>query len=228
MSKKILIVVTSHEPLGTTGEKTGFWLEELATPYYAFTDKGYEVVLASPAGGRPPMDPTSAQPESQTQATNRFENDPAAQAALESTIRLFGLDANEYDAIFFPGGHGPMWDLATDETTAALISSFYQAGKPVGAVCHGPAALTKAVDKNGSSIISGKKVTGFSNTEETAVGLEKVVPFLLEDRLKELGADYSCGEDWGRHVVVDGNIVTGQNPASSKGAAAAIIDLLSS
>lgn len=228
MSKEVLIVLTSHEDLGTTGEKTGFWLEEFATPYYAFIDKGYEVTLASPAGGRPPVDPKSAQPEWETDATKRLENDATAQAAVENTKRLSEINAKDYDAIFFPGGHGPMWDLAADDITAALVNSFYEAGKPVAAVCHGPAALAKAVDKNGSSVVSGKKVTGFTNTEETAVGLEKAVPFLLEDKLKELGGDYSCANDWQPHVVVDGNLITGQNPASAGAVAEAIIDSLGS
>jgi putative intracellular protease/amidase len=228
MSKKVLVVLTSHEDLGSTGAKTGFWLEEFARPYYVFIDKGYGVTLASPAGGRPPADPTSAQPEWQTDATKRLENDALAQAAIENTKRLSEINVNDYDAIFFPGGHGPMWDLAADEITAALVNSFYEAGKPVGAVCHGPAALIKAVDKNGSSVLSGKKVTGFTNTEETAVGLEKVVPFLLEDKLKELGGNYSCGNDWGEHVVVDGNLITGQNPASAGAVAKAVIDSLGS
>ena len=225
--KKILVVLTSHDTLGDTGKKTGFWLEELASPYYAFVDAGHQVTLATPKGGQPPLDPKSAAPDAQTAATKRFEADPAAQKALASTRALHDVRESDFDALFFPGGHGPMWDLATDDFVAKIASRFYGANKPVGAVCHGPAALTRAIDSRGEPIVKGKRVTGFSDTEEEAVGLTKVVPFLLEGRLKELGGTYERGADWGSFVVTDGRLVTGQNPASSEDAAKKLMGLLS-
>ena len=224
--KKVLMVLTSHDQLGDTGKPTGFWLEEFASPYYAFKDGGLDVTLASPKGGQPPLDPKSSAPDAQTAATKRFHDDPAAQKALAGTVPLAQVKAESFDALFFPGGHGPMWDLASDDALAKLTSTFVAGDKPVGAVCHGPAALTRAVDAKGASIVKGKKVTGFANTEEEAVGLTKVVPFLLEDKLKALGGSYVRGPDWASHVVVDGRLVTGQNPASSEDAAKKLIGLL--
>jgi putative intracellular protease/amidase len=224
--KNVLFVLTSHDELGSTGKKTGFWLEEFASPYYAFIDGGLEVTLATPKGGQPPLDPKSSAPEAQTTATKRFNDDPAAQKALAHTKPVRDVHADDFGALFFPGGHGPMWDLASDETVAKLTSRFYSTGKPVGAVCHGPAALTRAVDEKGAPILKGRKVTGFSNTEEETVGLTKIVPFLLEDKMKALGGIYERGPDWASHVVVDGHLVTGQNPASSEDVARKLIGLL--
>ncbi|MBD0266656.1 MAG: type 1 glutamine amidotransferase domain-containing protein [Cyanobacteria bacterium Co-bin8] len=222
----ILMVLTSHAELGDTGHKTGFWLEEFAAPYYAFIDAGATVTLASPAGGQPPVDPRSSEPESQTEATQRFEQDSEAQALLAQTVALSAVKPEEYDAIFFPGGHGPMWDLATDEGNARLVEAFYQQGKVIGAVCHGPAALVLAQDGQGQSILKGKQVTGFTNEEEVAVDLDQVVPFALETRLAELGGQFSGGAKFEPKVVVDGRLVTGQNPASSEPAAKALIQAL--
>ncbi len=222
----ILIVLTSHDRLGDTGRPTGFWLEELAAPYYALTDAGAGVTLASPAGGRPPLDPKSDAPDGQTAATRRFHADPAAQARLAGTARLADVSAGDFDAAFYPGGHGPMWDLPGDPASVALVEAFARAGKPVAAVCHGPAALVNARGPGGEYLVAGKRVTGFSNGEERAVGLAGVVPFLLEDRLKERGGVYSQGADWAPHVQVDGQLVTGQNPASSEPVAAALLALL--
>lgn len=213
---RVLIVLTSHDQLGDTGEKTGFWLEEFAAPYYRLLDQGAELTLASPAGGRPPLDPKSNQPDAQTDATRRFDADTAAQAALADTVRLSEVDGDAYDAVFYPGGHGPLWDLAVDEDSIALIGRFLQQGKPVAAVCHAPAVLVNVMSPNGDALVQGRKVTGFSNSEEAAVGLTEVVPFLLEDRLQALGAHYSAGDDWHPHAVVDGLLITGQNPASSE------------
>jgi putative intracellular protease/amidase len=227
MKKKVLMVLTSHGTLGTTGGKTGVWIEEFANPYYTFIDHGIALTLASLTGGQPPIDPRSTHPEMQTEATKRFHKDPVAQKAFGNTIPISKVKAVDYDSIFFPGGHGPMWDLAAAQTNAKLLSEFYDAGKPIGAVCHGPAALTKAIDKNGASIVKGKRVTGFTNTEEKAVGLDKVVPFLLEEKLRELGGLYSNGADWTSYVVTDGILVTGQNPASAGETAKALIDILS-
>ena len=225
--KKVLMVLTSHDKLGDTGKKTGFWLEELASPYYAFKDAGLDVTLASPKGGSPPLDPKSSASDAQTAATKRFNDDPAAQKALAKTTPIAGVRADDFDALFFPGGHGPMWDLASDDDVAKLTSKFHATAKPVGAVCHGPAALTRAVDEKGVSILKGKRVTGFTNTEEEAVGLTKIVPFLLEDKMTALGGTYQRGPDWASHVVVDGLLVTGQNPASSEDAARKLVGLLS-
>ncbi|MFM0211840.1 type 1 glutamine amidotransferase domain-containing protein [Paraburkholderia sediminicola] len=220
---KILMVLTSHDQLGNTGRKTGFWLEEFAAPYYVFKDAGADVILASPQGGQPPLDPKSDDPDAQTDATRRFSKDPDAQAALASTVKLSTVSASDYDAVFYPGGHGPLWDLAEDPHSIALIEALYAAGKPVGAVCHAPGVLrhTKAPDE--APLVRDKPVTGFSNSEEAAVGLTDVVPFLVEDMLKKSGAQYSKGPDWQSHVVVAGNLITGQNPASSEAAAQALL-----
>jgi putative intracellular protease/amidase len=225
---KILIVLTSHDRLGDTGHKTGFWLEEFAAPYYALKDAGAEITLASPAGGQPPLDPKSDSPENQTDATRRFRADPAVQEQLARTRKLAEMAAGDFDAVFYPGGHGPMWDMPDNATSIALIEGFVKADKPVGAVCHAPAALVNVRGKDGEHLVKGKKVTGFSNGEERAVGLAEVVPFLLEDRLKERGGVYSRAADWAPYVQVDGKLVTGQNPASSEPAAAALLKLLRS
>ena len=225
---RVLIVLTSHDQLGDTGEKTGFWLEEFAAPYYRLLDAGAELTLASPAGGQPPLDPKSSQPDAQTDATRRFDGDSQAQAALANTARLSGVDADDYDGIFYPGGHGPLWDLAVDNDSIALITRFLQQGKPVAAVCHAPAVLVNVTSPNGDALVKGRQVTGFSNSEEAAVGLTEVVPFLLEDRLHALGGLYSAGEDWHPHAVVDGMLVTGQNPASSEITADHLLGILGS
>ena len=222
---KILMVLTSHDKLGDTGRKTGFWLEEFAAPYYTFLDAGAAVTLASPKGGQPPIDPVSDTPEGQTDWTRRFKQDPAAQDALASTSRLADVTVGEYDAVFYPGGHGPMWDLAEDPHSIALIEAFYGAGKPVAAVCHAPGVLHR-VRFEGQPLVKGKRVTGFTNGEEEAVHLTKVVPFLVEDELKRLGALYEKAADWVSFVVTDGNLVTGQNPASSRAGAQALLKLL--
>ncbi|MWJ26647.1 type 1 glutamine amidotransferase domain-containing protein [Halomonas sp. ZH2S] len=223
---KILLVLTSHDQLGDTGKKTGFWLEEFASPYYVFKDAGAQVTLASPAGGQPPIDPTSDAPEAQTPATERFRQDPAAQAQLASTIPLQDINPAEFDAVFYPGGHGPLWDLANDQTSIDLIEAFDRAGKAMGFVCHAPGALVKVRDAEGQPLVSGRSVTGFTNSEEEAVGLSNVVPFLIEDEFKRLGGHYEKGADWQPHVVTDGLLVTGQNPASSENAAKALLALL--
>lgn len=222
----ILMVLTSHDTLGNTGHKTGFWLEEFAAPYYAFLDAGAQVTLASPKGGQPPIDPKSDDPGAQTAATERFQADEAARKALASTLTLAQVNADDFDALFYPGGHGPLWDLAEDPRSIALIERFQAQGKPVGAVCHAPAVLRHTVDANGAPLVKGKQVTGFSNTEEAAVNLTDVVPFLVEDMLKGHGGVYSRAEDWHSHVVVDGLLVTGQNPASSDATAHALLKLL--
>lgn len=223
---KILMVLTSHDKLGDTGKKTGFWLEEFAAPYYVLQDAGADITLASPKGGQPPLDPKSDEPDAQTEATERFKNDADAKAALAATHPLSEIKAEDYDAVFYPGGHGPMWDLAEDKISIALIEAFAKADKPVGAVCHAPAALRHVKGPDGGFLVKGRKVTGFSNTEEEGVGLTDVVPFLLEDELKKNGGDYSRGADWAPHVLTDGKLVTGQNPASSEGAAEALLALL--
>lgn len=222
----ILMVLTSHDTLGNTGHKTGFWLEEFAAPYYAFIDAGAQVTLASPKGGQPPIDPKSDDPGAQTAATERFQADEVARKALASTLTLAQVNADDFDALFYPGGHGPLWDLAEDPRSIALIERFQALGKPVGAVCHAPAVLRHTVDANGAPLVKGKQVTGFSNTEEAAVNLTDVVPFLVEDMLKGRGGVYSRAEDWHSHVVVDGLLVTGQNPASSDATAHALLKLL--
>uniref|UniRef100_A5WEF3 ThiJ/PfpI domain protein n=1 Tax=Psychrobacter sp. (strain PRwf-1) TaxID=349106 RepID=A5WEF3_PSYWF len=222
---KILMVLTSHDKLAETGKKTGFWLEEFAAPYYAFKDAGAEITLASPAGGQPPLDPSSDTPDAQTKYTDRFKQDSAAQAYLATTHKLADINAADYDAVFYPGGHGPMWDLAVDLTSIALIEEFVKLDKPVAFVCHAPAAL-KNVKVDGEYLVKDKKVTGFSNTEEAAVGLTDVVPFLLEDALQANGAHYQKGADWQSYVVEDGLLITGQNPASSEDAAKRLIQRL--
>ncbi|VVQ28834.1 Molecular chaperone Hsp31 and glyoxalase 3 [Pseudomonas fluorescens] len=216
---KILMVLTSHDQLGDTGKKTGFWLEEFAAPYFAFKDAGAQLTLASPKGGQPPLDPKSDEPDAQTAATERFRKDPAAQSALASTALLSSARAEDYDAIFYPGGHGPLWDLTEDKISIALIEAFYKAGKPVAAVCHAPGVLRHVKGADGQPLVKGKRVTGFTNSEEEAVQLTKVVPFLVEDMLKEKGGVYSKGADWASYVLTDGLLITGQNPASSEAAA---------
>ena len=223
---KILMVLTSHDQLGDTGRKTGFWLEEFAAPYYAFKDAGADVTLVSPSGGQPPLDPKSDEPDSQTAATRRFKADPVAQAALARTGKLSEVSGAGFDALFYPGGHGPLWDLAEDAHSIKLIESMSAAGKPVAAVCHAPGALRHAKAADGSPLVKGKKVTGFTNTEEEAVQLTKVVPFLVQDMLVERGGIYSKADDWHPYVVTDGKLITGQNPASSEPAAVAVLALL--
>jgi putative intracellular protease/amidase len=221
--KKVLIVLTSHDQLGNTGAKTGFWLEEFAAPYYALKDAGMALTLASPLGGQPPIDPKSDDPASQTEATLRFKADPATQALLASTLKLKDVSAADFDAVFYPGGHGPLWDLAEDATSIALIETMLTAGKPVAAVCHAPAVLRHPKGADGKSVVNGKKVTGFTNTEEEAAGLTAVVPFLVEDMLTQNGGVYSKAADWHPHVEVDGLLITGQNPASSEPVAHALM-----
>jgi putative intracellular protease/amidase len=219
---KVLMVLTSHDRLGNTGRKTGFWLEEFANPYYILKDAGLDVTLASPKGGQPPLDPKSDDPASETEATRRFKGDKEAQSALANTERLADVSPNDYDAIFYPGGHGPLWDLAENRDSIKLIETLYAAGKPVAAVCHGPAAFRHAKAPNGSPLVRGKSVTGFSDTEEAAVQLTDVVPFLVEEMLKQNGGDYSKAADWQPYAVTDGNLITGQNPASSADTAKAL------
>jgi putative intracellular protease/amidase len=224
---KILMVLTSHDKLGNTGKKTGFWLEEFAAPYYVFKDAGAAITLASPSGGQPPLDPKSDAPDSQTESTHRFKADPAAQAVLASTLKLREVSAGDFDAVFYPGGHGPLWDLAEDAFSIALIEAMIEAGKPIALVCHAPAALRHPKTPNGAPLVQGKAVTGFTNTEEQAVGLTQVVPFLVEDMLRENGGNYSKGADWQPYVVKDGLLITGQNPASSEAAARELLEKLS-
>lgn len=223
---KILMVLTSHDKLGNTGEKTGFWLEEFATPYYVFKDAGAEITLVSPKGGQPPLDPKSDESESQTPSTERFKQDSNAQAALANTVLLSEVSSNEYDAVFYPGGHGPLWDLAKDSDSIALIENMFNAGKPVASVCHAPGVLRHAKASSGVPLVDGKSVTGFSNSEEAAVQLTEIVPFLVEDELKDKGGVYSSAEDWHPHAVTDGNLITGQNPASSEPVANAVLALI--
>ncbi|SFL33695.1 type 1 glutamine amidotransferase domain-containing protein [Methylobacterium pseudosasicola] len=223
---KILLVLTSHDRLGDTGKKTGFWLEEFAAPYYVFKDAGVDVTLASPKGGQPPLDPKSDEPSSQTDATRRFAADAQAKAALADTLTLSSVSPDAFDAVFYPGGHGPLWDLAEDATSIGLIEKTFAAGKPVALVCHAPGVLRHVKGPDGKPLVSGKTVTGFTNTEEEAVGLTKVVPFLVENVLKENGGRFSRGDDWASHVVADGHLITGQNPASSAAAAQRLLDQL--
>lgn len=222
----ILFVLTSHDALGDTGEKTGFWVEEFAAPYYVFADAGADITLASPAGGQPPIDPKSALEDFQTEDTRRFDQDEALQQKLANTLKLSDLSADDYDAVFYPGGHGPMWDLASDQNSIALIESFTRQGKIVSAVCHAPSVLLNTRNAEGEPLVKNRKVTGFSNTEEDAVGLTKVVPFLLEDELKKRGGIYSQGPDWAPYLVEDGLLITGQNPASSSLVAEAVLTRL--
>ncbi|MDX1768131.1 MAG: type 1 glutamine amidotransferase domain-containing protein [Arenibacter troitsensis] len=212
----ILFVLTSHDKLGDTGKKTGFWIEEFANPYYTLLDKGADITLATPKGGVAPIDPSSDTPDASTKDTQRFKNDAVAQEKIKNTLALSEIDPNDYDAIFYPGGHGPLWDLANDATSISLIEAFNRQKKPVGFVCHAPAALKGVKNEDGSPLVKGKKVTGFTNTEEEAVQLTKVVPFLVEDMLKENGGIYSKKSDWAPYAVQDGNLITGQNPASSE------------
>lgn len=219
----ILIVLTSHDTLGSTGRKTGFWLEELAAPYYALKEAGARLVLASPQGGQPPLDPKSNEPAFQTEQTRRFEADTAAMAELVNTVRLDSVSHDDFDAVFYPGGHGPLWDLAEDPHSVALIESFVAADKPVALVCHAPGVLRHVKNADGTPLVQGRKVTGFANSEEDAVELTDIVPFLVEDELKAKGGIYSRGDDWAPYVVVDGHLITGQNPASSEEAAKALL-----
>lgn len=220
---KILMVLTSHDELGTTGKKTGFWLEEFAAPYYVFKDSGAEITLASPKGGQPPLDPKSDEKDFQTAATERFKSDREAVEALAQTVKLSEISPADYDALFYPGGHGPLWDLAEDKNSIDLIEAMYAQGKPVSAVCHAPGVLRHAKSPDGLPLVRGKSVTGFSNSEESAVGLTDVVPFLVEDELQKNGGKYSKGGDWQSYIVRDGNLITGQNPASSEAVARVVL-----
>jgi putative intracellular protease/amidase len=220
---RILMVLTSHDELGTTGTKTGFWLEEFAAPYYVFKDAGADITLTSPHGGQPPLDPKSTEKDFQTAATERFNADHEVQAALAHTVKLAEISPADYDALFYPGGHGPLWDLAEDSNSLTIIESMSVHGKPVAAVCHGPCVLRHAKAPDGSPLVSGREVTGFSNSEEAAVGLTAVVPFLVEDELRKNGGTYSKGADWQSYSVSDGNLITGQNPASSEAVAQAVV-----
>lgn len=220
---KILMVLTSHDQLGQTGEKTGFWLEEFAAPYYVFKQAGADITIASPKGGQPPLDPKSAEPDYQTDDTRRFEEDTQAQSALSNSLRLSDVSADDFDAVFYPGGHGPLWDLAEDRDSISLVETMFAAGKTVAAVCHAPAVLRHACLADGSPLLEGKSVTGFSNSEEEAVQLTEVVPFLLENELQAKGGNYSKSSDWYPYVVTDDNLITGQNPASSAPVAEAVL-----
>ena len=222
---KILMVLTSHDKLGDTGKKTGFWVEEFAAPYYVLADAGAEVTLASPKGGQPPIDPASTEENAQTEATKRFDKDGELQKKLSLTKKLEDVDASDFDAVFYPGGHGPLWDLANDLKSIALIEAFNEQMKPMAFVCHAPGVLANVEDHK-KPLVRGKNVTGFANSEEDAVGLTNVVPFLVEDKMNQLGANYSKGEDWSSYVMVDGKLVTGQNPASSEKAARELLRLI--
>ena len=224
--KKVLFVLTSHEDLGDTGLKTGFWIEEFAAPYYLLKDKGIEITLASPKGGQPPIDPKSNEPDFQTPATIRFNKDLETQEVLSKTIKLETVNQVDYDAIFYPGGHGPLWDLAEDKNSIALIEGFYKNNKPVAAVCHAPAVFKNTKNTDGTFLVNGKKVTGFTNGEEDAVQLTSIVPFLVEDMLKNNGGIYSKKADWNPHAVEDELLITGQNPASSELVAKLLLDKL--
>jgi putative intracellular protease/amidase len=223
---KVLMVLTSHDQLGNTGRKTGFWLEELAAPYYVFKDAGAQITLVSPKGGRPPLDPKSQDPSFQTDITRRFEKDADAEAQLDKTLRLDSVKQEDYDTVFYPGGHGPMWDLAEDKNSIKLIESFLAAGKFVACVCHAPGVLHHVKTPEGNPLVEGRNVTGFTNGEEEAVGLTKVVPFLVEDELLGLGAIFSKVKNWGVYTLKDGQLITGQNPASSGPAAKLLIETL--
>ena len=220
---KVLMVLTSHDQLGDTGLKTGFWLEEFAAPYYVFKDAGAEVVLASPAGGQPPLDPKSELPDFQTDMTHRFNADPDARRALANTVKLDTVNSKDFDAVFYPGGHGPLWDLAESKTSIELIQSFERSGKPIGFVCHAPGVLRHVKAADGAPLVKGRRVTGFTNGEEAAVELTDVVPFLIEDEFQSLGGFYEKGPDWAPFVIEDGKLGTGQNPASSEGVAKALV-----
>ncbi|HET7268036.1 MAG TPA: type 1 glutamine amidotransferase domain-containing protein [Oleiagrimonas sp.] len=222
----ILMVLTSHDTLGDTGKKTGFWLEELAAPYYAFKDAGFQITLASPQGGQPPLDPKSDEPAFQTDLTRRFNADEAAKAQLAQTVRLDSVEQKDFDTVFYPGGHGPLWDLAEDPDSIKLIESFVAADKPIALVCHAPGVLRHVTRPDGTPLVRGRHVTGFTNAEEAEVGLTDIVPFLVEDTLIDLGATYSRVENWGVHTVVDDRLITGQNPMSSQATADALMALL--
>ncbi|MFF7856242.1 DJ-1/PfpI family protein [Streptomyces sp. NPDC007904] len=224
---KVLIVLTSHDELGNTGRKTGFWLEELAAPYYRFQEAGWEITLASPKGGRPPLDPKSNEPSFQTELTRRFETDTEAITALANTVRLDSVTADDFDTVFYPGGHGPLWDLAEDADSKQLIETTLRSGKPLAVVCHAPGVLRHTVNEDGTPLVQGKGVTGFANSEEEGVALTDIVPFLVEDELKRLGGHYTKTDDWQPYVVQDGLLITGQNPASSGPAADALVELVS-
>jgi putative intracellular protease/amidase len=223
---KVLMVLTSHDQLGDTGRKTGFWLEELAAPYFVFKDAGARITLTSPKGGRPPLDPKSNEPALQTDVTRRFEKDADANAQLDRTVRLASVRQEDYDTVFYPGGHGPLWDLAEDQDSIGLLESFLRAGKTIALVCHAPSALRHVKTPDGKPVVEGKTVTGFTNGEEEEVGLTQVVPFLVEDELLKLGATFSKVKNWGVHTVADGQLITGQNPASSGPAARLLLDTL--
>ena len=223
---KVLFVLTSHDELGDTGEKTGFWVEEFASPYYKLLDKGANITVATPKGGKAPIDPNSDTEDNQTDATRRFHKDEAAQKVINNTVKLDEVKAEDFDAVFYPGGHGPLWDLSNDRTSIELIETFNRQEKPIAFVCHAPAALKEVKGTDGEPLVKGKKVTGFTNSEEKAVELTDVVPFLVEDMLKKNGGNYSKGDDWAEYVLVDGNLITGQNPASSGLAAEKLYDKL--
>jgi len=223
---KVLMVLTSHSDLGNTGKKTGFWLEEFAAPYYIFKDAGADVVLASPAGGQPPLDPKSDSADFQTELTQRFKADPAAQRELANTLKLDSVRQDDFDTVFYPGGHGPLWDLAESQTSIALIEAFNRAGKPIGFVCHAPGVLRHVKDASGEPLVKGRQVTGFTNSEEADVELTDIVPFLVEDELIALGANYQKGPNWGSFIVEDGTLITGQNPGSSEAVAKALVAAL--
>jgi len=220
---KVLMVLTSHSDLGNTGKKTGFWLEEFAAPYYIFKDAGAEVVLASPAGGQPPLDPKSDSADFQTELTQRFKADPAAQRELANTLKLDSVRQDDFDTVFYPGGHGPLWDLAESQTSITLIEAFNRAGKPIGFVCHAPGVLRHVKAASGEPLVKGRQVTGFTNGEEADVELTDIVPFLVEDELIALGANYQKGPNWGSFIVEDGTLITGQNPGSSEAVAKALV-----
>lgn len=222
----ILFVLTSHDKLGDTGKKTGFWVEEFASPYYSLLDKGAHITIATPKGGAAPIDPSSDSPDAATKDTDRFNSDTEAKARIANTKVLADMNSDDFDAVFYPGGHGPLWDLANDKTSIALIEKFNAQEKPIGFVCHAPAALKDVKNTDGSPVVKGKKVTGFTNTEEAAVGLTDVVPFLVEDMLNANGGIYSKKEDWAAYAIQDGNLITGQNPASSELVAAKILESL--
>ncbi|WP_166268798.1 type 1 glutamine amidotransferase domain-containing protein [Marinobacter caseinilyticus] len=223
---KILMILTSHDEMGDTGHKTGFWLDEFTAPYYVFKDAGADITLASPKGGQPPVDPNSEAEDALTDTTRRFRDDDAAQSALASTVKLSDVRTDDFDAFFYPGGHGPLWDLTNDSLSVALIENAVRQDKVVGAVCHGPAVFRDARNSDGQPLVSGRKVTGFTNTEEDAVQLTNVVPFLVEDMLKSKGGQYSRGDDWASYVVTDGKLITGQNPSSSEASAEAVLKAL--
>lgn len=224
--KKILFVLPSHDQLGNTGQKTGFWLEEFASPYYEFIDNGYDVTIASPKGGRPPVDPKSLQPENQTESTKRFQADKSANEKLDNSLVLKDVSSDDYVSLFLPGGHGPMWDLSQDNDLKRIVEEFYNKDKIISAVCHGPAGLLQATDKNGDSILKNKRVTGFTNQEEQTVKLDKIVPFSLESRMKDLGGNFEKTENFKPFVIIDGQIITGQNPASALVTARKVIEVL--